>query len=582
MRARFRARLTLLYGEEAAPAVTESLCKCLQDWQARYPATPGAGDAAPWDQSSSVFITYGDSIQESGVAPLRTLNDFLKQHLAGAIDTVHILPFFPYSSDDGFSVIDYREVRPELGTWDDVSRIAEDYGLMVDLVINHCSRNGLWFVSYLVDQPPYNEFFLEAEPQPGLALVTRPRSSPLLTEVRTLRGVRHVWTTFSSYQVDLDFRNPAVLLEMIDILLGYVAAGARIVRLDAVAFLWKEIGTTCLHLPQTHEMVKLLRDVVSVMEPRCLVLTETNVPNAENRSYFGDGDEAQIIYQFSLPPLLLHALHTGRTEYLQAWAQDLEANPPPAGCTYLNFTASHDGVGLRPLEGLLPAAQLDTLLDGMRARGGYVSSRRRSDGSEAPYELNISYFDAFRDPHVAHDPWHIPCFLVSQIVALSMQGIPALYVHALTATLNDHLSVELLGRTRAINRRKWDRRELEARLADRSSETARVFHELVRVLRLRRAHPAFHPDGPQHLLALGPRLFGFLRQSPDGVEQVLCLFNFTPETRELPLAALSPGLPAGQGLWDLLSDREAETAGERLRVPGYAAYWLVAGSGNPP
>ncbi len=582
IRGRIQARLTLLYGEAAAPAIGESLCRSLQDWQARYPAAPAGDGSPPWDQRTSVLITYGDSIQESGSAPLRTLKDFLDKHLSRAVDTVHILPFFPYSSDDGFSVIDYRELRADLGTWDDLSRIADDYGLMVDLVINHCSRSSLWFVSYLADQPPYNEYFLEAEPQPALALVTRPRSSPLLTEIRTLRGVRHLWTTFSSDQMDLDFRNPAVLLEMIDILLGYVAAGARIIRLDAVAYLWKEVGTPCVHLPQTHEVVKLIRDVVSVMEPRCVVLTETNVPNAENRSYFGAGDEAQLTYQFSLPPLLLHALHTGRTEYLQAWARELEAHPAPAGCTYLNFTASHDGVGLRPLEGLLPPPQLEALLDAMRARGGYLSSRRCSDGAEAPYELNISYFDAFRDPHVDHDPWHVPCFLVSQIVAMSMQGIPAIYIHSLTATRNDDLSVELLGRTRAINRRMWDRRELEGLLADRGSETARVFRELVCILALRRVHPAFHPDGPQRLLELAAPLFGFVREAPDRSERIVCLFNITPSPCELPLGELPSGLVQTAGMRDLLSDRQVEIAEGRLRLPGYAAYWLAPDSADPP
>ncbi len=567
---RVRSRLQYLYGEERAEAIAGSLLALLERWSGGKAERSGL-----WDQGSSVLITYGDSIQEPDIAPLRSLSNFLDKHLAGAIDTVHILPFFPYSSDDGFSVIDYREVDPALGTWDDVHAIARRFGLMVDLVLNHCSRSSLWFSDYMADRSPYNEYFVEVDPSANLSMVTRPRSTPLLTEVRTRRGTRYLWTTFSADQVDLNYRNPEVLLEMLDVVLGYVAAGARIIRLDAVAYLWKQEATTCIHLPQTHAGVKLMRDVLRAVAPGCLLLTETNVPDAENRSYFGEGDEAQLIYQFALPPLLLHALHTGCTTYLRAWVKALEASPPPLGCSYLNFTASHDGIGLRPLEGLVPAAELAVLLDGMRARGGYLSTRRKSDGFESPYELNISYFDAFRDPHLARDPWHVPCFLASQIVALSLQGIPALYIHALTATPNDDMGVELTSHTRAVNRRKWDRGELESLLADPCTETGQVFHELVRILRLRRAHPAFHPDGPQHLLDLGPALLGFVREAPDGTERIVCLFNFTPHDHECPLDALTPEPGAPAGWLDLLSERPLSVQGGRLRLAGYAALWLV-------
>ncbi len=568
-RDRIGARLSRLYGPERGAATLTALAEQLGRWN------PGAYRKPACDHGSTVLITYGDTIQEPGKVPLRTLLDFLTTHLRGAVDCVHILPFCPYSSDDGFSVIDYREVDPALGTWEEIHAIAGRFGLMADLVLNHCSRSSLWFSDYMADRPPYNEFFVEAQPDANISMVTRPRSTPLLTEVRTHRGSRLLWTTFSADQVDLNYGNPAVLLEMLDVLLGYVAAGARIIRLDAVAYLWKEEGTDCIHLPETHEVVKLMRDVLDAVAPGCLLLTETNVPDAENRSYFGAGDEAHMVYQFPLPPLLLHALHTGRTTYLQAWAQSLEENPPPPGCTYLNFTASHDGVGLRPLEGLVPATELAVLLDGMRARGGYLSTRRKSDGFESPYELNISYFDAFRDPRVAPDPWHIPCFLMSQVVTLSMRGIPALYIHALTATPNDHGRVEFTGHTRGINRRKWDRGELEALMVDPASETGRVFNELVRILRLRRAHSAFHPHGPQRLLELGPGMFGFVREAPDGGERIFCLFNFTPYRRELPVEGALAELATGS--WhDLLADGPAPVEEGIVHLAGYQPLWLVS------
>lgn len=582
----FRARavehLERIYGEVRALGIADSLVERISRWRRKYKPRKLPASVACWDQTKAVLITYGDTIQQSGEPPLQTLNRFLDAHLRGVVDTVHILPFFPYSSDDGFSVIDYREVNPHLGDWDDIAAINEGFDLMVDLVINHCSSQSLWFFDYVADVPPYNDYFIEADPGDALSLVTRPRSSPLLKEVRTHRGLKYLWATFSHDQIDLNFANPAVLLEMLDVMLKYVAAGTRILRLDAIAYLWKEVGTHCIHLPQTHEVVKLIRDVLSEVEPHCLLLTETNVPDAENRSYFGDGrggsgDEAQMVYQFPLPPLLLHALHTGSTRYLTAWAQGVEANPPPPGCTFLNFTASHDGIGLRPLEGLVPADEVRMLLHGMHKRGGFLSSRRNTDGSESPYELNISYFDAFRAPRVANDPHHIPCFLVSQIVALSMRGIPALYIHSLTATRNDDHGVEMLGRTRAINRRRWDAHELEQLISDRTSETGQVFAELTRILRLRAQQPAFHPEGAQRVLVLDHHLFGLERRSPDGDQRVICLFNFTPDQRRVSMDEAFWEQP--QATWsDLLTGAAAEIERGQMLLPPYAACWLVARS----
>ncbi|MCB1734180.1 MAG: DUF3459 domain-containing protein [Gammaproteobacteria bacterium] len=573
-RARLVEHLERIYGESRAVGVADSLVERISRWRRRYKPRKLPVSEACWDQAKSVLITYGDSIQQSGEPPLQTLHRFLDAHLRGVVDTIHILPFFPYSSDDGFSVIDYREVNPHLGDWPDIAAINDGFDLMVDLVINHCSSQSLWFFDYVADVAPYNDYFIEADPSDALSLVTRPRSSTLLKEVRTHRGLKHLWATFSHDQIDLNFANPSVLLEMLDVMLKYVAAGTRILRLDAIAYLWKDVGTNCIHRPQTHEVVKLIRDVLSEVEPHCLLLTETNVPDAENRSYFGEGDEAQMVYQFPLPPLLLHALHTGRTQYLTAWAKDVEANPPPPGCTFLNFTASHDGVGLRPLEGLVPPDEVKMLLHGMHRRGGFLSSRRNTDGSESPYELNISYFDAFREPRLANDPHHIPCFLISQIVALSMQGVPALYIHSLTATHNDELGVELLGRTRAINRRRWDAHELEHLIRDRGSETGQVFAELTRILRLRAQHPAFHPDGPQRVLDLDHQLFGLERRAPDDSERILCLFNFTPVEQRVAVQGLLS--ESTSVVWsDLLSGGPAEIDAGQVVLAPYAACWLV-------
>jgi sucrose phosphorylase len=408
-------------------------------------------------------------------------------------------------------------------------------------------------------------------------MVVRPRSSPLLSRVRTPDGIKHVWATFSNDQIDLNYANPDVLFEFIDILLDYIRHGARAIRLDAVAFLWKQIGTSCIHLTQTHEIVKLFRTLVELLEPGAILLTETNVPHEENISYFSNGDEANMVYQFSLPPLILHAIHQQTTEYLVPWMRSLEKEGLADGCTYLNFTASHDGVGLRPLEGLVPDEEVTELLDEMRKLGGYVSMRATTDGLDRPYELNISYFDAFRASQGDDDPWHIARFMLSQTIPLCMKGIPAVYINALAATANDPLGVERSGMTHSINRRKWDGAELERLIDNPLTDTGRVFPEYIRRLRLRRGIRSFHPDAAQQVLDLRDGVFGVERRSLDGRERVLAIHNITADTL---IVDLSPHHEQNPRWYDALQQGVADMDDAGLRLGPYQVVWLLALQGG--
>ncbi len=567
-RQRILDRLEFLYGSETAAAVAKRIFRILETHkQLRKRSVVGP----LWTHTDAVLITYGDSVQSPEQPPLRTLRTFLRRHLPDAFSMVHILPFYPWSSDGGFSVTDFRAVNPQLGTWDDIAALDESYDLVFDLVLNHCSRENLWFIDYLAGQEPACNYFIELDPAENLSMVMRPRSSPVLSGVRTHRGMRHVWTTFSNDQIDMNYANPEVLLEFVDILLYYFRRGARMIRLDAVAYLWKEIGTPCIHLPQTHQIIKLFRDVLELVEPGALIITETNVPHAENITYFGDGDEAHLVYQFSLPPLLLYAIYSGNTQYFKAWAQSLDDLCLPENCAFFNFTASHDGVGLRPLEGLVPQEEIKRMLEAMRERGGYISTRRGSDGRDIPYELNISYFDAFRKPHGESDEFHIPAFLLSQVIALSFQGIPGVYIHSLMATPNDTLGVERTGLTRAVNRRQWDRGELENLMASRDSEAGQVFHTYRRLLRIRKMQKAFHPNAAQKVLDLDNGLFGLQRTSLDGAQTILCLFNCTACAASIDLTRLP--LPIDD--WtELLGTAELRFSEQQLVLPPYAACWF--------
>lgn len=568
---RIRNRLNKLYTKEQSDELLNSLKQRLEHY---HDALAKTHFKPSWDEKDVVLISYGDSIkQKDEKYALRCLKTFADEWLTDLFSVIHLLPIFPYTSDDGFSVADYRSIRSDLGSWEDVNKLGDNFELMFDFVLNHCSRVSLYFADFRGDREPYQDFFIYEDPDGDWSKVVRPRSTPLLTEIPTHDGLRHVWTTFSADQVDLNYRNPKVLLEMLDILLFYLTQGSRITRLDAIAFLWKEEGTNCLHLPQTHEVVKLMRDIVEAVCPGAILLTETNVPHEENISYFGDGDEAQMVYQFSLPPLLLHAIHSGNTEYLYDWLKNL--TPPPEGCTYFNFTASHDGIGVRPLEGLLPDDVLKQLLDDMRAGGAYVSTRRNTEGKDVPYEINVTYYDSFRNPGHQSAPWQVARFLLSQTVALSLRGVPGIYLHSLLGTPNDHKRVEVTGMTRAINRHQWDMDELSALLEVPESSTSILMNEYSRRIKVRRDQPAFHPDAEQLVLDLDDHLLGIMRVGENG-QKIVALYNFTKTFRTVNGAFLRALLGSDVDQWvDLLSTYPLTQENGELKLKPYACHWLT-------
>lgn len=532
----------------------------------RQPRKPGNN---LWTQNDAVLITYGDSLIDGYHKPLDLMHDFLLNHMKGVVNGVHILPFFPFTSDDGFAVTDYRKVNPQLGEWADITRIGSEFHLMSDLVLNHVSSQGVWFNAYRQGQKPYDKFFFEADPADDVSMVTRPRTTPLLQEVETAMGTRHVWCTFSHDQIDLDFRNPDVLLEIVRIIRLHIDMGVRIIRLDAVAFLWKELGTNCIHLPQTHAVIQLMRLLMDYATETVILLTETNVPKAENLSYFGRRNEAHVVYNFPLPPLTLHAMMSGSARYLNDWQRTMP--PAPLGCAYLNFTASHDGIGMRPAEGLLPPPEIGQIIDTIHEIGGKVSMRSLPGGGEAPYELNCTFFEAMGRTFKGTDDLHFDRFLCSQTIPMSLEGIPAFYIHSMLATPNDLEAVERRGMNRAINRHRWDYPELQEKLADPETIHARVLAALSERLKIRAQQPGFHPNATQFTLNVDDRIFGLWRQSLDRAQSIFALHNVSDETIEIPQADLN--LIADESWVDLLSG-ETIKAGPVEMAP-YQCRWIT-------
>jgi sucrose phosphorylase len=304
-----------------------------------------------------------------------------------------------------------------------------------------------------------------------------------------------------------------------------------------------------------------------------VILTETNVPHEENISYFGNGDdEAHMVYQFSLPPLVMEACIRGDANHLRSWAGSL---PQPEGRTsYFNFLASHDGVGLLPAHGILSPRELDTLVEEVKRRGGLVSYKSTPSG-DIPYELNISYRDAVAEPEL-DDAARVKKFLASQAVMLVMPGVPGIYVHSLLGSGNDYEGVERTGMNRSINRQKLDFDEVAGELDTEGTLRNRIYRGFVRLLEARRGEAAFHPSAGFRVLTAEGGLFAVLR-TPTGEDSkdVLCLINVGPRGEAVGLVENGIG---AKGFTDCLTGRKIvprETEGERkIPVEPFEVLWL--------
>jgi len=538
LRQRMEVHVARVYGDDKSKEISDSI---FQSLDLTDQACLSDKKVEKWNETDVYTITYGDSIRKYGERPLQTLNRFLNGELKDVISAVHILPFCPFSSDDGFSVIDYQKIDPDLGSWEDINKIGE------------------------------KDYFVIGDDYADVTNVVRPRSSPLLHLVETADGEKEVWGTFSADQVDLNFRNPEVLLEFVKIIKRYIDEGIRVVRLDAVAFLWKESGSSCVHLPETHELIKLLRLVIEHLDPKAIVITETNVPNKENLSYFGNDNEAHMIYNFSLPPLLVNTLLSGDSRHLKTWLMSM----PPArqGRSYFNFIASHDGIGLRPAEGLLSDIELKKLTETLCSFGGEISMRKLSDGELKPYEANISLFSAMAGTiEGGKDDLQVDRFLCAHMIMLALEGVPAIYIHSLLGTENNIQGVANTGHLRTINRAKWDYDELHDLLTDKESHHSEVFNEMRRIISIRKRQQAFHPNATQYTLHLGNKIFAFWRESLDRSQSVFAIHNISNEPQVIAVSELN--LIETDNWKDLLSGQRIGDVSESITLPAYGCAWL--------
>ncbi len=485
-------------------------------------------------EKTSLVICYGDNINSNQKSSIQVFQNFFKKNLNKYFNAIHFLPFYPSSSDSGFAVKDHYKIERRIGSWSDIKKISKSNHVMADIVINHSSARGLWFKNFLKKKRPGKDYFLTVNSKFNTSKVVRPRDHKLLKKIDIFRKSDYLWRTFSADQIDLDFKNPSVLLRFIKIMVHLVSNGVTIFRLDAIAYLWKKNGTNCINLKQTHEIVKLLRLISNLLNVETIIITETNLPEKENLSYFGKNDEANWIYNFSLPPLLIHAFLFENSSYLKKWSKKLPNTKFQN--SYLNFIASHDGIGIRPTEGILNEKSLNNFLKRLKKNGSKFSYRKVQNKSRKVYEANITVFDALKKSDT--DPngkFFLERYIAAHAIMISFEGIPAIYFNSLFGKSNDEAKYVITGNNRDINRYKWSYENITKKLKDKNSKQSIFYQNLGKLLETRRKQKAFHPNAKRLNINLGSKIFCYERISLDKKQSIICITNLSTKLQYIKI-----------------------------------------------
>ncbi len=524
-----------------------------------------------WDSSSAVLITYPDAVSRKGETTLKTLSELLSRKIGGLANIVHILPFLRSTSDGGFAVSSHQELEDKFGGWEDIKNISEKYYLMSDLILNHVSSSHKWVQEFIQSKEPGSNYILSPEKIIGWEKVIRPRNSALFITLSTKEGVKNAWTTFGADQIDLNWQNPSILVEFLKLIALYLRNGITWLRLDAVAFIWKEKNTSCLHRQQVHQIVKFLRYLLEELLPNPVIITETNVPESENLSYLRSGDEAHLAYNFPLPPLLLEALISNKADLLNKWLSNWPIFPPKT--SFLNFTASHDGVGLRALEGLMDKERFHSLLVNCEKRGGLISHRRMENGEDTPYELNISWWSAMADGGIDPSFLQLQRFLLSQLLTMAIQGVPAFYLQSILASNNDFQSFGRSGQRRDLNREKFEADRLFYQLEDSQSLPSQILSVLKSAMKKRSQLESFHPESPMECLTIGRSDLIILRRG-ETKDKIWAIHNMTSSKLSLFLTdkLLGPNFKSSESYIDCLNNKLITDM--QMELSPYNVKWL--------
>ena len=432
------------------------------------------------------LIAYVDRLSGGG---FRALQDLFDGPFGGLFGGVHLLPFYwPIDgADAGFDPIDHTQPDSRLGSWDDVRVLADGRDLMADMIVNHVSSRSPQFEDFRRHGDAsacrnlfltYSRVFPSGASERELLQIYRPRPGLPFTKVRLNDGTeRLLWTTFTPEQIDIDVRSSAGRAYLDQILSEFQAAGIRAIRLDAAGYAIKKPGTSCFMIPETFDFIGELAAQARTLNIEALVEI-----HAYHQDQIAIANKVDWVYDFALPPLVLHALYTGTAARLKHWL-----SISPRNC--ITVLDTHDGIGVidvgpdrsgaELLPGLLASEEIDNLVETIHARSNGES--RQATGAAANnldlYQVNCTYYDALgrRDEE----------YLIARAIQFFAPGIPQVYYVGLLAGKND---LDLLRRTgvgRDINRHYYSRREIDSDLA------RPVVSALFDLIRFRNTHPAF-------------------------------------------------------------------------------------------
>ena len=517
-------------------------------------------------EKTTMVISYGNSITDGNVKSLKAFNKFFKKYLNNSFNTIHFLPFYPSSSDSGFAVKDHYKIDPRLGSWNNINNISKNASIMADLVINHASARGLWFSNFLKNKSPGKDYFFTVDKKFNSSKVIRPREHKLLKKIKLFDKNRYLWRTFSPDQIDLNFQNPKVLMRFIKIILNLISHGVKIFRLDAIAYLWKQNGTSCINHQKTHNIIKLIRAICDLLKTKTIIITETNLPEKENLSYFGNNDESNWVYNFSLPPLLVYSLLFEDSSKITKWSMSLPNTKK--GNNYLNFIASHDGIGMRPVEGILEKNKQKKLLKRLEANGSEFSYRKIHGKGKKVYEANITLFNAFKKSDFdKNGKFYFERYFAAHTIMMSFEGIPAIYFNSIFGNSNDNSKFIISGNKRDLNRYRWNKTKLENHLKDKNSKQYKFYKKMTLLIKIRKNQKAFHPDAPRKTLNLGKNFFGIKRTSVDKKQSIICITNITSDKQTI---VLNKDILKGK---NLLGEK-LQVNGKNIELLPFQTIWL--------
>ena len=519
-------------------------------------------------EDTTVVICYGDSVFDNGkLNSIRSFKSFYDKYLSKFFNTIHFLPFYPSSSDSGFAVKDHYKIDNKLGSWTDINNFSKKNNIMADIVINHASSKGLWFKNFLRNKSPGKDYFIKVNKKFDISKVVRPRENKLLKKINVFNKPDFIWRTFSSDQIDLNFKNPKVLMRFIKIMINLACHGVTIFRLDAIAYLWKESGTKCINLKQTHEIIKLLRIICNSLQNSPYLLTETNLPEKENLSYFGKkNDQANWIYNFTLPPLLIHALLFEDSSKLNQWMNKLPSTKLKNN--YFNFIASHDGIGMRPCEGYLNKITLNLLFKRLKKNGAQLSFRKINKTQKKVYEVNVTLFNAFKNTdYDKKGLYSLERYVTAHAIMFSIEGVPAVYFNSIFGKSNDEYKYVISNNKRDLNRYKWNKVKLDRFLKDKRSKQKIYYDHITNLLKIRKKQKAFHPNAAMRCLSFGKKIFAFKRISLDKKQIIICITNMSSKSQSVLLGN-------NENRYKNLLSEKNNIISRRLTLKPFETVWL--------